>query len=166
MAMSACDWKHLGVATKSYILAIHFGCETHSDIRCRNLVEKMTHSSVVLKICHLKRLACMCVTSSMRSTPTSALETLLMLPPLGIFIEMESRQAIYRLKCIGRFKQARVGHSEVFTKMTEENPHPKSGMGRSYPFMSTWYPSDVLKYVTTHLWVDFTHPMVTVYPFE
>jgi hypothetical protein len=63
----------------------------------------------------------MCVTGSMRSTPTSALKTLLMLPPIGIFIEMESRQAVYRLKCVGFFKQARVGHSKVFTKMTEEN---------------------------------------------
>jgi hypothetical protein len=58
----------------------------------------------------------------MRSTPTSAMETLLMLPPLGIFIEMESIQAVYRLEYIGRFNQARVGHSKVFTKMTEENP--------------------------------------------
>jgi hypothetical protein len=41
---------------------------------------------------------------------------------LGIFIEMESRQAVYILKCIGRLNQARAGHSEVFTKMTEENP--------------------------------------------
>jgi hypothetical protein len=45
-----------------------------------------------------------------------------MLPPLGIFIEMKSRQAVYRLKCIGQFKKARVGHSEVFKKTTEENP--------------------------------------------
>jgi hypothetical protein len=87
-----------------------------------SVVKKTTQSSVVLKISRLQRLACMCVTGSMRSTPTSALETLLMLPPLGIFIEMESRQAVYRLKRIGRFKQARVGHSEVFTNMTEENP--------------------------------------------
>jgi hypothetical protein len=50
----------------------------------------------------------LCVTGSMQSSPTLALETLLMLPPLCIFIEMESRQAIYRLKCIGRFEQARV----------------------------------------------------------
>jgi hypothetical protein len=48
-----------------------------------------------------------------------------MLPPLGILIEMESRQAVYRMKCIGRFKQARVGHSEIFTKMTEKNPSDK-----------------------------------------
>jgi hypothetical protein len=40
MAMSACDWKDLEVATKSCILAIYFGRETHSDIRCRTLAEK------------------------------------------------------------------------------------------------------------------------------
>jgi hypothetical protein len=45
-----------------------------------------------------------------------------MLSSLGIFIEMESRQVVLRLKCIGRFKQAKEGHSEVFTKMTDKNP--------------------------------------------
>jgi hypothetical protein len=54
----------------------------------------------------------------MRSTPTSALEVLLMLPPLSIFIvlygfgmliifiEKESRQAAYRLKGTGRLNRA------------------------------------------------------------
>jgi hypothetical protein len=45
--------------------------------------KKTTQSSVVQKISCLQRLACMCVTVSMRSTPTSVLETLLMVSPLG-----------------------------------------------------------------------------------
>jgi hypothetical protein len=64
---------------------------------------------------------------------------LLMLPPLGIFIEMESRQAVYRLQFIDWFKQARVGHSEVFTKMTEENPlllAPSDKIEHTYVFGS------------------------------
>jgi hypothetical protein len=44
------------------------------------------------------------------------------LPPLGIYIEGEARQATYRLNCSGEFTRARFGHSEVFEKMTDEWP--------------------------------------------
>jgi uncharacterized Zn-finger protein len=54
----------------------------------------------------------------MHSTPTAALEVILMLPPLGIYIE----EATYRLNCSGEFTQARFGHPEVFEKMTDEWP--------------------------------------------
>jgi hypothetical protein len=56
----------------------------------------------------------------MHSTPTAALEVILMLPPLGIYIEGEARQATYKLNCSGEFNRARFGHSEVFEKMTDE----------------------------------------------
>jgi hypothetical protein len=58
----------------------------------------------------------------MHSTPTAALEVILMLPPLGIYIEGEARQATYRLNCSGEFTRARFRHSEVFEKMTNEWP--------------------------------------------
>jgi hypothetical protein len=45
-----------------------------------------------------------------------------MLPPLGIYIEGEPRQATYRLNCSGEYTRARFGHSEVFEKMTNEWP--------------------------------------------
>jgi hypothetical protein len=45
-----------------------------------------------------------------------------MLPPLGIYIEEEARQANYTLNCFGEFTRARFGHSEVFEKMTDEWP--------------------------------------------
>jgi hypothetical protein len=58
----------------------------------------------------------------MHYTPTAALEVILMLPPLGIYIEGEARQATYRLNCSGEFTRARFGHSGVFEKMTDEWP--------------------------------------------
>jgi hypothetical protein len=45
-----------------------------------------------------------------------------MLPPLGVYIEGEARQATYRLNCSGEFTRARFGHSKVFEKMTDEWP--------------------------------------------
>jgi hypothetical protein len=58
----------------------------------------------------------------MHSTPTAALEVILMLPPLGICIEGEATQATHRLNCSGEFTRARFGNSEVFEKMTKEWP--------------------------------------------
>jgi hypothetical protein len=52
----------------------------------------------------------------MHSTPTAALEVILML----VFILL--RQAIYRMNCSGELTRARLGHSEVFEKMTNEWP--------------------------------------------
>jgi hypothetical protein len=51
---------------------------------------------------------------SMHSTPTAALEVVLMLPPLGIYIKGEARLAIYSLNCLREFTRARFGHSAVF----------------------------------------------------
>jgi hypothetical protein len=58
----------------------------------------------------------------MHSTLTAALEVILMLLPLDIFIEEEARQATYRLNCFGELTRAKFGHSEVFEKMTDEWP--------------------------------------------
>jgi ribonuclease HI len=113
--------------------------------------KKTTQQTVNRKIGSLQRLACLCVTGSMRSTPTSALEALLSLPPLSIFIEKESRQAAYRLKCIGKINRTSIGHSVILSRMTEENPvllapcdkiEPTNVFGRrfsvEFPSRSDW----------------------------
>jgi hypothetical protein len=59
----------------------------------------------------------------MHSTPTAALEVILMLPPLGIYIVGEARQdrgKTYRLNCSREFNRARFGHSEIFEKINNE----------------------------------------------
>jgi hypothetical protein len=71
---------------------------------------------------HLQRLACLSITGSMHSTSTAALEVILMLPPLGIYIEGEVRHATYWLNCSGEFTRARLRHSKFFEKMTNEWP--------------------------------------------
>jgi hypothetical protein len=55
--------------------------------------KKASQISVNRKTAYLQRLACINITGSMHSTPTAALEVILMLPPLGIYIEGEARQA-------------------------------------------------------------------------
>jgi hypothetical protein len=71
---------------------------------------------------HLQRMTCSVITGCMRSSPTSALEVMLMLPPLNLFIKQEARQAANRLLRNGCSYVPNFGHSEVLIKMTDEMP--------------------------------------------
>jgi ribonuclease HI len=119
--------------------------------------KRAQRASVIRKIGHLQRLACICITGSMRSTPTSALEVLLLLPPLNIFIEREARQTIYRLKCSGRLGYATIGHSEIIEEMIDEFPFllartdkiiPTDVFDRKFsvefPARNDWYDQEML----------------------
>jgi hypothetical protein len=96
------DRESMGTETKCGVLDIHFGGETHFDLRCLTVVEKASQISVNRKTEHLQW--------SMHSTPTAALKVILMLSPLGIYIEGETRQVTYRLNCSGEFTRASFGH--------------------------------------------------------
>jgi hypothetical protein len=58
----------------------------------------------------------------MRSTPKSALEVMLMLPPLLLFIKQEARQEANRLLGNGCSYVPNFLHSEVLIRMTDETP--------------------------------------------
>jgi hypothetical protein len=49
------------------------------------------------RLSHLQRMTCLGITGGIRSIPTSALEVMLMWPPLHLFIKQEARQAANRL---------------------------------------------------------------------
>jgi hypothetical protein len=63
-------------------------------------------------------MACLGITGGMRSTPTSALEVMLMLLP---FHKKEARQA-NRLLGNGYSNMPNFGHSEVLIRMSDETP--------------------------------------------
>jgi hypothetical protein len=92
------------------------------DLRCLIVVEKSVTNKCNRKTVHLQCLACLSIIGSMHSTSNAALEVILMLPPLSMYIEGEARQATYRLNCFEEFTRARFGNSEVFEKMTDEWP--------------------------------------------
>jgi ribonuclease HI len=48
------------------------------------------------KLSKIQRLACLCVTGAMSTTPTAALEVLLGLPPLHLVVKREARLATYK----------------------------------------------------------------------
>jgi hypothetical protein len=72
------------------------------------------------RLSHLLRMTCLGITGGMRSTPTSALEVVLMLPPLHLFRKQEARRAANRLRANGFSYVPNFGHSEILIKMTDE----------------------------------------------
>jgi hypothetical protein len=78
--------------------------------------------NVKKSLSHLLRMTCLGITGGMRSTPTSALEVMLMLPPLQLVIKQEVRQAGDRLLENGCSYVPNFGHSEVLIKMTDKMP--------------------------------------------
>jgi hypothetical protein len=64
----------------------------------------------------------------MHYTPTAALEVILMLPPLGIYIEGEASQATYRLNCSGEFTRARL----AIRRYSKKWKNDLRGQNRSY----------------------------------
>ena len=52
---------------------------------------KVTQKQTTTGLSKLQRLAYLCVTGAIRSTPTAAMETMLNLPPLDIYVRGEAR---------------------------------------------------------------------------
>jgi hypothetical protein len=71
---------------------------------------KVNQRQAVGKLPSVQRLACLCITGAIRSTPMATMETLLNLPPLDIF-KGEARMGAYRLKCNDSWRNLEYGHS-------------------------------------------------------
>jgi hypothetical protein len=76
-------------------------------------------SNAQKSLSYLQRMTCLGITGGMRSTPMSALEVMLMLPPLHLFIKQEARQAANRLLKNGCSYVSKFGHSEVVIKRND-----------------------------------------------
>ncbi|KAJ3665505.1 hypothetical protein Zmor_000997 [Zophobas morio] len=74
--------------------------------------------TTALQLEHVQRMACLCVTGAMRTTPTSALETLLCLASLNLYIEEAAMRTSLRLHSLGVWnKQGRTTkHTRILTE--------------------------------------------------
>jgi ribonuclease HI len=77
--------------------------------------QKAQQTTAAKELTSLQRLACLCTTGAFSSTPSAALEILLGLLPLSLFISMEARLAAYRLKITDNWRGSLrgVGHSLI-----------------------------------------------------
>jgi len=72
----------------------------------------------------IQRLTCLAIAGPMRTTPTAAMEILLGLPPLDLYIKYVAMTSCYRLKTLGHWVQgsAPKGHMQITTVMVREAP--------------------------------------------
>lgn len=72
------------------------------------------------KLTKFQRMACKAISGAWKSTPTAALEAMLNLPPLHLFIESEAIATLDRLATENRIKDT--VHSRIWLKTIEEDP--------------------------------------------
>jgi ribonuclease HI len=65
---------------------------------------KTLQSTAAKSLSKVQRAACLGILGAMKGTPTAAMEVMLCLPPLDIFIKGEARLAAYRLQCGGEWR--------------------------------------------------------------
>ena len=75
-----------------------------------------------LKLAKLQRLALIGITSAMRAAPTAALEALLNIEPLHIYIEAEARSSALRMKLSKSLIVNNSNHSRIWQKMIDQSP--------------------------------------------
>lgn len=85
---------------------------------------KLATASVKLQ--RLQRLACMATTGCMRTTPTAALEAMLGLPPLHLFIQQEATMTAVRLKTLQLWGKKVTQHTAVLEGFYNEFPMAKA----------------------------------------
>ena len=75
------------------------------------------------RVQRIQRLACLCTTGAMRTTPTAAMEVLLGWPPLHLYIKAEAGAAFHRLKRVQQWTRGiTVGHKWIQARMEQELP--------------------------------------------
>jgi hypothetical protein len=86
--------------------------------------EKAQQVTVMKRLSHLQRLACLAMTGAMQTTPTAALEIITGLTPLDIFIESVARSDIHRLKVTKQLCYSYIdkGHTKLWTRMVAQEP--------------------------------------------
>ena len=74
------------------------------------------------KMDYVQRLACLSITGVMTSTPTAAMEILLSLTPLDLFVKQEAEMIVYRLYKGGYWvaQDQNFGHASVLARLKRE----------------------------------------------
>lgn len=82
---------------------------------------KAQQSTVATKLASLQRLACLITTGAFKSTPTAALEILLRLPPLDLYLKAEATLAAYRLINTDNWKKGNHGYGHTLIQNDVES---------------------------------------------
>lgn len=99
------------------------------------------------KLSKFQRMACKAITGAWKSTPTAAMEVILNLPPLHIFIQTGAIATLDRIAKANKNSLIKLDHSRIWVETTEKNPTflmPSDKMTPAFRFDSkfdTYIPS-------------------------
>jgi len=81
-------------------------------------------ASIKSNLSKVQRLACLGITGAFQTTPTSAMEVLVGLPPLDLVIQGEARAAAHHLWSLGcwSYLHPQQGHSRILTRLQGSDP--------------------------------------------
>jgi len=87
-------------------------------------------ASAKRKLSKVQRLACLGITGAMRTTPTSAVEALICLPPLDLVVQSEARSAAHHLWSLGcwSYLHPNRGHSSILMRLQQSDPMVNMGV--------------------------------------
>jgi len=78
---------------------------------------KVDQKTVSIQLDRVQKLLCLYITGAARTTPTSALEIIVGLTPLTLYIKQEAMLTCYHLKTTSQWSPYRVGHTNIQTLM-------------------------------------------------
>lgn len=77
-------------------------------------------AKVVTQLNHLQRMCLMALTGAFSSTPTAALESLLSIKPLHIYLKQEAQNCAYRLQAVGLWRTIPVDRENSHTRIWKD----------------------------------------------
>jgi len=83
---------------------------------------RVNFSTVEKQLEHVQRIACLYITGAIRTTPTTALEIIIGLLPLAIFVRQDAISACFHLKVNKQWKYNSCGHAVINRELEEIIP--------------------------------------------
>ena len=78
--------------------------------------------TAINKLQRIQRQACLAITGCMKTTPTAALEVMLDLPPLHLYVKEEAAMTALRLKTLALWKDSNTTHTSILDELFEDFP--------------------------------------------
>ena len=85
---------------------------------------RVTYITVEKQLEHVQRLSCLLITGAMRTTPTAALELIIGLTPITVYIKQEAMLACFRLQTNSQWVSNACGHTSIKSNLHNNIPIP------------------------------------------
>jgi len=86
---------------------------------------RTTYKTVSKQLEHLQRLACLYISGGVRTTSTAALEIIIGITPLSVYVKQEAMSACNRLRLVAQWVSTNCGHTLIHSHLSQLIPISK-----------------------------------------